>query len=94
VSQKNVDIGFRAVFVRESFGQFRRPRTAIGQPVAEPHDGGGQRRRILGRKTSPSAFPVAMLAPAKVPAEAMTGRPAATDWVYMPDPRRPKRTGS
>jgi hypothetical protein len=39
-----------------------------------------------GEKTSPSAFPLAMLAPAKVPAEAMTGRPAATDWVYMPIP--------
>src|SRR5271167_1138362 len=50
VSQKNVDIGFRAVRVRESFGHFRGPRMAIGQPAAEPHDGGGQRRRVLRRK--------------------------------------------
>src|SRR5580693_10191456 len=50
VSQKKVDIGFGAVLARERFGQFRRSRMAIGQPAAEPHDGGGQRRRILGRK--------------------------------------------
>ena len=82
------------MLVRESFGQFRRPHMAIGQPAASRIIAAASAAEFWGEKTSPSAFPLAMLAPAKVPAEAMTGRPAATDWVKMPDPRRPKRTGS